>query len=54
MMPPYAALHTICSIDDLASHSPQQSQVCMHMQQIRSMNSAIRQIKILQYFVLAG
>ena len=25
MMPPYAALHTICSIDDLARHSPQRS-----------------------------
>ena len=33
MMPPYAALHTIC----LASHFPQRSQVRMHMWQIRGM-----------------
>ena len=53
MMPPYAVLHTICLIDDLASHSPQQSQACMRMRQIRGvarLNSAICQIKIGQYF----
>ena len=52
MMPPYAVLHTIYSIDDLASHSPQRSQVRMRMWQIRGaarVNSAIRQIKIRQY-----
>ena len=54
MMPPYAALHTICSID-LASHSPQLSQAHMPMQQIRGMarsNSPSTKSKSANIFVI--
>ena len=62
MMPPYVALHTICSID-LASHgarhSPQRSQARTRMRQIRAWLDRTRQsanlkLKSANIFVRAG